>query len=88
MSSYYKTREFTDIREMIEQSVELYGDRNAFRLARGKEQVCITYNEYFKKINGLITSFLSDGYSDKTISICANNCYVYAILATCSVTTA
>ncbi len=79
MSSYYKTREFSDIKEMIEQSVELFGDRNAFRIARGNEQVCITYNEYLKKINGLITALVSEGHSDEAISICANNCYEYCL---------
>ena len=75
----YETRDFGNIRELIDNSVALFGERNAFRIKRGSEQVCITYNEYQEKINGMVTALLSEGLSDAKIAICSNNCYEYCL---------
>lgn len=79
MSYMYRTREFGNIKEMIDQSVSLYSGKNAFRVKRDGQIICITYKEYSEKINGMITALLAQGYSDSKIAICANNCYEYCL---------
>ena len=79
MYSMYRTRDFGNIKEMIDQSVSLYSERNAFRVKRSGEVICISYKEYGKKIDGMMTALLSEGYTDSKIAICANNCYEYCL---------
>ena len=84
---FYEVREFNNIREMIDQSAELFGDRPAFEVKKNDEHFEITYKEYYEKINGFATALLDAGYSNTGISICADNCYEYClsyIAAICS----
>lgn len=79
MASFYDVREFSDIREMIDQSVELFPDRNAFEIKRANEHFNITYKEYYEDINGLVTALVNDGFDGNSIAVCANNCYEYCL---------
>lgn len=76
---FYEVREFNNIREMFDQSVELFGDRPAFEVKKNDELFEISYKEYYEKINGFVTALLDAGYSDTSISICADNCYEYCL---------
>ena len=60
----YKTgRAITDIKQMFETSVELYGDRPAFRqkFARGESYSVITYKQALADVNGLGTALINRG---------------------------
>ena len=79
MEPIYKVREFNDLKEMLDQSAELYKDRPAFQVKRGDSFCEIKYSEYIEMINGYITALLDAGMSDSSIAICSNNCYEYCL---------
>ncbi|MCR5523340.1 MAG: AMP-binding protein [Clostridia bacterium] len=80
MESFYKVREFSTVREMLDQSFELFHDRNAFEIKdKDSNFRYIKYSEYERKINGLITALIYGGYGGKKIAICADNCYEYCM---------
>ncbi len=73
--SFYKVREFSTIKELLEQTHELYGERNAFEIKLKNTSKLITFNEYIDDINALGTALLSMGYKGKHLAISANNRY-------------
>lgn len=79
MKPFYKVREFSDIKEMLDQSAELYADRTAFEIKIGNELHEIKYSQYIEEINGFITALAAAGVSDSSIAICSNNCYEYCL---------
>ena len=79
MEPIYKVREFNDLKEMLDQSAELYKDRPAFQVKKGDSFCEIKYSEYIEMINGYITALLDAGMSDSSIAICSNNCYEYCL---------
>ncbi len=80
MKAFYKVREFNDIRELMNMSADLFGDRPAFEIKRQDgTHYNITYREYRKDIDALGTAITSMGYSDARIAICADNCYEYCL---------
>lgn len=68
-----------NIREMIDQSVKLYGNRYAFEIKKNNEFKYITFKEYNKKISGFSTALIAAGLSGRQIAICAGNCYEYCL---------
>ena len=79
MEPIYKVREFNDLKEMLDQSAELYKNRPAFQVKKGDSFCEIKYSEYIEMINGYITALLDAGMSDNSIAICSNNCYEYCL---------
>ena len=79
MEPVYKVREFNDLKEMLDQSAELYKNRPAFQVKKGDSFCEIKYSEYIEMINGYITALLDAGMSDNSIAICSNNCYEYCL---------
>ncbi len=79
--TFYKVREFNDLKELMRQTKELYGERNAFEIKkRGKSGMqYITYNEYCDEIDALGTALISMGYKGKHLAVCANNCYEWCL---------
>lgn len=78
----YDVPRFGNIREVIDNSVKLYPDNNAFILkdkkAQSKEEVTytnITYTQFQKDINSLGTALLNLGLKGKRIAIIAPNRY-------------
>ena len=65
----YDAKTFKNIREIINNSVELYPDNNAFIIKEkeGKDVKYknITYKEFQKQINSLGTSLIDLGLKDK-----------------------
>ena len=79
MESFYKTREFSDLKEMLDQSAELFKDRPAFEIKRNNEHFNISFPRYIEEINGFITALAKEGYKDTSIAVCADNCYEYCL---------
>lgn len=74
----YKTgRPITDLKQMFESSVELFGDRPLYhQIMKGdKEYSSITYKEALRQVRGLGTSLLDLGLKGAHIGIIGPNCY-------------
>ena len=77
----YKTsRPITDLKHMLNTSVELYGDNVAFRQRFEKDKPFreITYREALDTVNGLGTALIAHGLKGKRISVIGENCYQWA----------
>ena len=70
----YQTRKINNLKDMIFQSVNLFGPRNAF-LIKGKndEYYSKTYTELKYEIDSLGTALINLGLKDKKIAILAEN---------------
>ena len=77
---YRLSRPITDIRHMLNTSVELYGDNVAFMQKFDKEKGYenITYKEALADVNGLGTALIAHGLKDKRIAVIGDNCYQWA----------
>ena len=77
---YRKSRPITDLKHMLNTSVELYGDNVAFRQRFEKDKPFreITYKEALKDINGLGTALIAHGLKNKRIAVIGENCYQWA----------
>ncbi|MDD3169386.1 MAG: AMP-binding protein [Eubacteriales bacterium] len=78
---YKDIRPIIDLKQMIESSVELYGDNIAFHVKDkvGGPYRGITYKEAKVDMDGLGTALISMGLSGKAISIIGDNRYEWAI---------
>ncbi len=78
---YKESRPITDIKHMIETSVELYGDNVAFyeKMKKGQPYESITYKEMLEMVNGLGTALIELGLKDKKIAIIGANTHKWAI---------
>ena len=56
MKPFYQVREFETVRDIIDQSAEIYASRPAFEIKRGDEHFNITYKQYREDINALSTA--------------------------------
>lgn len=77
----YKTsRPITDLKHMLNTSVELYADNVAFRQRFVKDEPFreITYREALETVNGLGTALIAHGLKGKRISVIGENCYQWA----------
>ncbi len=73
---------FSNIREIIYNSVKLYPDNNAFILKKDvkkEEYVYITYKKFLEDINNLGTAFFNLGLKGKRIAICGMNSYEWIL---------
>ena len=75
------SRPITDIKHMLETSVELYGKNIAFyqKDKKGGQYKGITYNQAFEEINGLGTALIAGGLKGKRIAVIGANCYQWAM---------
>ena len=71
----YEPQKFNNLKEIINNTKEKFGDRPAFKLKTDKEGEFkeITYNEYIDDINSLGTALISIGLKDKKIGIIGEN---------------
>ena len=77
---FYKVRPFSDLRELMDMSAKLFGERYAFEVKRENgEHYFITYNEYRNEINALGTALFEMGLSRSRIAIAAANCYEWCL---------
>lgn len=79
----YEATEFKDLREILRNTVSLYGDKDAFILKnKAKEDVTythISYNQFQEDINSLGTAFFNLGLEGKRIAIISKNCYEWVV---------
>jgi long-chain acyl-CoA synthetase len=78
---YFKVRPFSDLREMLRQSVSLYGNLPAFRFREDPKSDIIrrTYREFGADVDAFGTALLSIGLADKNIAIIGENSYRWAV---------
>ncbi|MBR4050561.1 MAG: AMP-binding protein [Clostridia bacterium] len=79
--SFYKVRQIRDLKDLMAQTKELYGDRYAFEIKKRDKSGMqyITYNEYCSDIDALGTALIEMGYKDKHIAVSANNRYEWCL---------
>ncbi len=71
-------REYTDMRDLVEQSCEMYKDRVAYsfrKKASDKEKVEITFAQVRDDVRALATEFLARGYQGKHCAVIGKNSY-------------
>ena len=77
---FYEVRQFEDLREMLKQSVELYGEKPAFEVKTKKGDLYqISFNRYQNEINALGTTLMDMGLHGKKIAVCGDNCYEWCL---------
>ena len=79
MEPFYEVRDFSTIREMLDQSFRLYADRTAFEVKKGDKHYNITYAEYRRQMNALSDALLDMGFYRKKIAVVSDNRYKYAL---------
>ena len=79
---------FTDLRDMLEKSGELYGDRPAYVFKTEEEGKFreITHKEVRDDIKALGTKFVNMGLKDKRIAVISENRYEWGIVYLATVT--
>lgn len=77
---YRTSRPIINLKQMLESSVQLYGDNVAFhqRFVKGEPFRKITYQETLADVNGLGTALLARGLGGKRIAIIGENGYQWA----------
>lgn len=78
---YYKTRKFENLREMLIQSVELFGERDAFvfRDTPNSQVKRKTYKEYYNDVTAFGASIMKAGLKDKKTAIIGENSYPWCV---------
>ena len=76
----YKVSTIKDLRDLINQSTELYGDRPAFEIKNSKNgHFEITYKRYRNEINCLGTALTDMGLAGEKIAVAGDNCYEWCL---------
>ncbi len=77
----YQVRPIKDLKDMLNSSVALYGDRTAFLMKpkSGDPYVPITYNQYKKDVDAFGTALANIGLKGKTIALIGENRYEWSI---------
>ena len=85
----YEVRNFKSYREMLEQSVELYGDSPAFKVKNEAGQIFdVGYRQYQRDIQSLGTALIDMGLEGKRIAVAGANSYKWCtsyLAVTCGV---
>ena len=79
---HYTVREFNNLREMIEQSVELYADKTAFRFRPSPqaEPQTKTYAEFQADIQALGTCLMDMALGGGRIAVIGDNSYAWCVV--------
>ncbi len=79
-NGYFKAQEFNNVKEIIENSVKEYGDKEAFIVKdKNKEKHGITYKELYADVNALATSLYNLGFAGKRVAIIGKNRYEWVV---------
>ncbi|WP_010243793.1 AMP-dependent synthetase/ligase [Acetivibrio cellulolyticus] len=78
--SLYQVRKIDNLKDMIEQSVKLFGSKNAF-LIKGSDSIYngITYDQFKKDIDYLGTALTNLGLKDGFIAVVGENRYEWCV---------
>ena len=79
LEPFYSVRDFKTLREMLNQSLELFADRPAFEVKKGDIHYELTYTEYMEQLNALCNAFLDMGMYRKRIGVISDNRYKYVL---------
>lgn len=86
---YHKVRPMTDLKQMLEESAEMFSDRPAFlvKKAKGEPYGEITYRQLRNDVKALATAMLDLGLAGEKIAVIGANCYewiaTYLAVANC-----
>lgn len=79
----YKATEYSNLRDILYNSVKLYPNNNAFVIKHTENQTVsysnITYKKFQEDINSLGTALINLGLKDKKIAIISKNRYEWAV---------
>lgn len=77
----YKTRPLTDLKDMVRQSVELYGPKDAYltKDVPGGEYRGISFDDFGQDIDALGTALLSKGLKGARIAVVGENSYKWVV---------
>ena len=81
MGAKSKNMKFTDLKDMLKKSGEIYGDKPAFMFKTDKpgEFRTITHKEFRDEINALGTALVKMGLKDKRIAVISENRYEWEL---------
>lgn len=81
---YFEATEFKNIKELIYNSVEKYGDNTAFILKKKQDENIkyenISYKKLLEEVNYLGTKLFDLGYKNKRIAIVGRNSYEWVLV--------
>ena len=77
----YKTRPLTDLKDMVRQSVELYGPKDAYltKDVPGGEYRGISFDDFGQDIDALGTALLAKGLKGARIAVVGENSYKWVV---------
>lgn len=77
----YEVDEITSLKDMLENSVKKFGNKTAFLKKDDKKgpYQSVTFNEFYKDVEGLGTAFLKMEMSGKKIAVIGPNRYEWAV---------
>ncbi|MBR5113618.1 MAG: AMP-binding protein [Clostridia bacterium] len=78
MEAFYKVKEFSTIRELIDMSAEEYAWRPAFEIKKNKQHFYINYRDYREDLNAFCSAAIYYGLDGGAVGVCSNNRYEYA----------
>lgn len=76
---FYKVRQIRDFRDMLDQSVELYGDLPAYKVKRKGNFEPVTYKEFREDVWALGTALMKMGLQGKHIALVGSNSYEWCV---------
>lgn len=75
-----KIREITDLKDMLEQSAKLFGERDAFWIkAKNDDYKGVKYTEFKNEVDALGTVLIDMGLKDKFIAVIGENRYEWCL---------
>ena len=80
----YQNKSYSDFRELLNKSVELYGDKDAFIIKHKKSRKEFTYehisfNQFRQDVNFFGTGMIEEGHLGKRIAIIGKNRYEWVV---------
>jgi long-chain acyl-CoA synthetase len=79
-SPIYKVREISDLKDMLEQSCRLFGNKDAFWIkSKDESYKGIKYNEFKRDVDALGTVLINMGLKDKFIAVIGENRYEWCV---------
>ncbi|MBO5416804.1 MAG: AMP-binding protein [Clostridia bacterium] len=75
----YKSRKIHDLREMLEESAELYGSRTAFLQKVDGKYKSFSYNRFKADVDALGTALTARGFAGKRVIVIGENSYYWCL---------
>lgn len=82
----YEHQCYSTLKELLHACAQKHGERPAFRYAKGKEDVTVTYAGFLGDVQALGTCLFARGYRGAHIAVFGGNCYEWILThfaATC-----